>query len=151
MLIFVSRIFNPLPHSRSGFGGLAPRLLTELRDDFPRVPLLLFCCRRPTPPEFDPDRSAPWAASRISLGLSASLLAPVVDFCTVLESPATLPHLAVDAAQDYHTSAVCATALEVVTSCWRAGGERPAAEAGSLMGPQRVHSVRGLSTTLNKA
>eukprot|EP00887_Chlorella_sp_A99_P006240 scaffold3.g6240.t1 len=109
----------------SGFGRLAAELLPELREDLgPRLPVALFAVR---PSMAEPAGLTPATARRrrIGEGLSAAWLSAHCDAYAVVAPPAeaaALPLLSWQAEQPYHTSALCAAALDTATLPYRLTG-----------------------------
>lgn len=106
----------------SGFGAIAARLLPELREDLgPSLPVLLYAVR-PSAAEPPGLELAALRRRRLGEALSLARLSQHASVATVVAPPATptaLPLLRWLPERPFHTSALCAAALDTATLPYR--------------------------------
>ncbi|KAK3262612.1 hypothetical protein CYMTET_28542 [Cymbomonas tetramitiformis] len=130
--------FHVLAEDQGGFGAVTSALLTHLRDDCPRLPVVLFSLR---PPEVDAAFQADPAGEKrrwLSRGLAASSLTSVASVYVPVGSrsvaSAFQPSLHIRAGCRFHTSSVYAAAIEGATTPYRLHPTPPEGAAESAQG-----------------
>ncbi|PRW59896.1 tubulin nucleotide-binding domain [Chlorella sorokiniana] len=120
--------FQVLADDLSGFGQLAAHVLQELRDDYgSSLPVMLYTLHPQAPLYAQPAAAAESAPAearrqRLNEGLSLALLAQQCSTYTVVAPPAAaaaLPALRWQPGNAYHTSGLCAAALDTATLPYR--------------------------------
>ncbi|CAM9325167.1 unnamed protein product, partial [Chrysoparadoxa australica] len=107
---------------KGGWGGLTAQLLGELRDECRACPI---SCTALQASLRQHGSSSDRALAVVNAALSLYTLGQTSDLINLIGDPATVtpsgisPHLAVDAEKPYHTSALTAAALNMVTTPFR--------------------------------
>ncbi|KAK9811921.1 hypothetical protein WJX72_012443 [[Myrmecia] bisecta] len=134
----------------SGFGQLTADMLTEMRDDYSNVPVLLFPVRQYAeyPANAGSDRQTNGRRRwQLNLALSLALLSEVSSVYAPIAPPAnpqSLPHLHWNPHSKFHASALCASILDTLTLPYRLASNPPRSPLGYPTGRVEMGSLAQL-------
>lgn len=135
--------FQCLVDDHSGFGQFAADVVSELREDYPTAPALVFPVRaaHAAPSHAETEAKRLW---KLNEALSLGVLSPLATLYGPMAPPSGargLPHLHWQQDRAFHTSALCGAALDSITLPYRLHSPCPTSPLGMATGAASMHDL----------